>query len=179
MLVKAGFLVDTSVYPLYQNEYFTCESASSSPYWPDLVNTHKQGNQRNILEVPVTTGFNRSNYKYAQKLHKLMEFKPFTWLRLNGLLWHTGLLKKLYLSPELCEAKDMKRLINTSLKREQKVFHMFLHSSSLIEQVTGLTQERNAREVICQRIGDVVAHLQQVTNVEFCTLQEAQKVLTS
>lgn len=177
MLIEQGFTVDSSVYPLYQNEFFSCESAPSNPYWPDFNDTNSVGTQRNIIEIPVTTGFNRSNYAVAQKLHKLLESKPFTWLRLNGLLWHSGLLQKLYLSPELCQTKEMKRLIDISLKREQTVFHMFLHSSSLIEKITGLTKERNAREVICQRIAEVVAHLQKVANVEFCTLQEAQQAL--
>lgn len=175
-----GITTDSSIYPLYNNDYFSCESAPSQHYWPDFNNTNlPSASQKDIFEIPVTCGFNRTNYRLAQSVHKRLEAAPFTWLRANGILWHSFLLRKLYLSPELCSASDMKRLINTSLKRGETVFHMYLHSSSLIEQVTGLNNEVHARENICQRIAQVIEHLQKIADIDFCTLSQAREKLTA
>lgn len=177
LLAKEGYKTDSSVYPLYHNDFFSCENASTNPYWPDLNNTNNEGSPHKIYEIPVTVGFNRSNYPLWQKLHKLCLKAPFTWLRTNGILWQTHILRKLYLSPELCTANDMKTLIDVGLKKKQRVFHMYLHSSSLIEKITGLSNEANARENICKRIQQVVEHLEKSHPVQFCTITEAREML--
>jgi hypothetical protein len=176
LLQDEGISVDSSIYPLFCNDYFSCENAPTFPYWPSYDDTNTNGAQNKILEIPVTVGFNRSNYRLWQKLHKAFEKPPFTWMRVNGTLWQTNILRKLYLSPELCTAKDMITLAETSIKKEQTVLHMYLHSSSLIENVTGLSSQTNARESICQKINTVVKHLtQQHKNIKFCTISEAKK----
>jgi hypothetical protein len=176
LLAKYQFEVDSSIYPLYHNDYFTCETAPFKQYYPSLANTniHDENQKHNILELPVSCGFNRSNYSLAQKMHRLFEKRPFSWLKINGALWHTLLLRKIYLSPELCTSKDMNRLIDNKLKNGDGCFHMYLHSSSLLTDVTGLYNEVNARENICQRISEVVHHLSRVADVEFVTLTEAK-----
>jgi len=181
LLIKYEFEVDSSIYPLYHNDYFTCVTAPIKQYYPSLANTniHDKKHKHNILELPVSCGFNRSNYSLAQKMHRLFEKRPFSWLKMNGVLWHTLLLRKIYLSPELCTSKDMNRLIDNKLKNGDTCFHMYLHSSSLLSDITGLNNEVNARENICQRIGEVVHHLTHVADVEFVTLTEAKSKLTT
>jgi len=178
LLKDVGIDTDSSVYPLYRNDYFSCENAIRQPYWPSFEDTNKAGQQQDVYEIPVTCGFNRSSTKLAQKFHSLMELRPFCWLRINGLFWHTFLLRKIYLSPELSSSSDMIRLTKTRLKKGQMVFHMYLHSSSLVQQVTGLNDEPNAREHLCQRIADVTKFLASKTDIEYCTLSEAKQRLT-
>ena len=179
LLHQENFSVDSSIYPFYSNNYFSCENAPIFPYWPDSLNTNKQTdkNKQPILEIPVTVGFNRTSYYLGQKIHKFFEKRPFTWLRLNGLLWHSKILRKLYLSPELCTAKDMITLIETCIKKDQTILHMYLHSSSLIENVTGLTSYSNARETISHKISTVIAYLKNNHSVTFCTISEASKLI--
>lgn len=174
LLEKYNISVDSSAYPLYVNKYFSCEQAPCKPYWPALTDTNLSGQQKAVLEIPVTTGFNRSATQLCQTIHKACEHKPLSWLRLNGLLWHSLLLRKLYLSPELCTSSDMIRLVKTQLQQKQQVFHMFMHSSTLVERVTGLNNEPHARELLCQRIKDVIHYMQQYVTIKFCTLSEAQ-----
>ncbi len=177
LIKKYNISTDSSVYPLYHHNYFSCENAPSHAYWPSYDNTNQKSEQRDILEMPVTCGFNRTNYNFSQKLHKISASSPLNKLRIIGFLWHSLLLRKLYLSPELCSANDMKRLVDTCFKRGEHTFHMYLHSSSLLEQVTGLNNELNARENICQRIGEVIKHIQTYAEVEFLTLSEAHEKL--
>jgi peptidoglycan/xylan/chitin deacetylase (PgdA/CDA1 family) len=181
LLAKYGFEVDSSIYPLYHNNYFSCEAAPTGHYKPNLENTNiDDSNQtHDILEIPVSCGFNRSNYSLSQKMHKTFEKRPFSWLKINGVLWHTLLLRKIYLSPELCTSKDMNRLIDNKLKNGDTCFHMYLHSSSLLDNVTGLNNELNARESICQRIGEVIHYLSLVADIEFLSLTEAKSKLTT
>jgi hypothetical protein len=178
LLNNYQFEVDSSIYPLYQNDYFSCESAPGHHYMPSLSDTNKAeaSPTHNILEIPVSCGFNRSNYGLAQKIHRLFEQPPFSWLKFNGALWHSFLLRKIYLSPELCSSKDMNRLIDNKLSNGDSCFHMYLHSSSLIDNVTGLNNEVHAREQICRRISQVITHLSQVADIEFLTLTQAKSL---
>jgi hypothetical protein len=178
LLHHKGIDIDSSIYPLYKSKYFSCEKAPNQAYWPNFENTNLKGKQRDILEIPVTVSFNRSNNQLNQELHKLFEYKPFSWLRINGILWHTRLLRKLYLSPELCSGQEMKMLIDKQLKDDQTVFHMYLHSSSLLEDITGLSVHKNAREHHCQQIKIAIEHLKEKANVIFCTISEAKALLT-
>jgi hypothetical protein len=112
-------------------------------------------------------------------MHRIFERRPFSWLKINGALWHSLLLRKIYLSPELCSSKDMIRLIDNKLKNGDSCFHMYLHSSSLLTDVTGLNTELNARESICTRMSEVINHLSHIADVEFLTLTEAKATLTT
>lgn len=177
LLADRGFRVDSSVYPYYRNEFFTCEGSPLTPYWPDFDDPLTAGNQRQIMELPVTAGFNRQNYETVDKIHRLGESAPLKMLHTIGLMWHTRLLRKLYLSPELNDSENLCLLVDSALGRGHNVIHMYLHSSSLIDGVTGLFDEKNSLEVICQRIKTTVEHLKKSGPVQFCTITEACEIL--
>ncbi len=178
LLLKKEINTDSSVYPLFRSHQLSCEKAPSTPYWPNFDDPNIKGEQREILELPVTVSFNRRYNLFCQELHKLFEHRPFSWFRFNGILWHTKLLRKLYLSPELCSGKEMRMLIDTELKKDHSYFHMYLHSSSLLENVTGLSPEECCREYLCEQIKSAVEYLQTKANVKFCTISEARDLLT-
>ena len=177
LLLDCGMTIDSSVYPFFRNAYFNCESASVLPYWPDFDDTNRPSAQRDIIEMPVTAGFNWPWFQGLNRLHNLVISPPFSWLRINGVLWHLKLLRKIYLSPELHSSDEMISLVKVCLNSGYGLLHMNLHSSSLIEGVTGLTNVANARENICARIGDVIDFLQRDYEVEFCTISEARQLV--
>jgi len=177
LLVTKGFQVDSSMYPFYKNKYFNNEKVKLEPYWPDYNNPSDQGPQRNIVEVPVTVGFNRSNYSAMLKLYNLVSLPIFYPLRLVGILWHTRILRKLYLSPESTSGNDMKPLIHSSLKNQNPVIHMYLHSSSLIDGPTGFTEQQNSFDIICDNIRQAIDYTSKIANIKFCTISEAASIL--
>jgi hypothetical protein len=177
LLVTKGFQVDSSMYPFYKNKYFNNEMVKLVPYWPDYNNPIDQGPQRNIVELPVTVGFNRSNYSTMLKLYNVVSLPIFNTLRLVGILWHTRILRKLYLSPESTSGNDMKTLINSSLKNRNPVIHMYLHSSSLIDGPTGFTHQQNSFDIICDNIKQAIDYTCQKANIKFCTISEAASIL--
>ena len=179
LLMSYGIETDSSVYPFYQNEFFSCQSSPVDSYWPDLNNPLKTGAQRDLLEVPVSVGFNFINFSLGEKLYRVFSESFLRHFRPIGLLWQLKLMRKLYLSPELCSADEMKGLVNILLKKEQPILHMYLHSSSLIDGVTGLLNTPDALSEICTRVSAVIEHLrQQEVNIKFCTLSEAKDILT-
>ena len=86
-------------------------------------------------------------------------------------------MQKIYFSPEVTSGEDMITLTNSMLENKHTILHMSMHSSSLIDHATGLMDEKNACQVICQRIKQVVDYLNSVANVQFCTLNEAAAII--
>lgn len=175
LLVERGFKVDSSVYPFYENEYFSCNGAPELPYWPDLNNPIKQSTQNKIYELPVTVGFNRANFTLANQVHTAFSKPPLSWTRFNGFAWHTQLLRKNYLCPELSSTEDMLSLCETSIKRGYPILHMYMHSSSLLDNQNSLLGNQKAFEFITNAVQKVVNQLKSKYNVEFCTISEAAK----
>ena len=177
LLVKKGFKVDSSMYPLYKNAYFNNEKARNVPYWPDYNNPIDQGPQRNIVELPVTVGFNRSSYSTMLNIHNFASLPFFRTMHLVGILWHTRLLRKLYLSPEVTSGNDMKPLIDSSLNNHNHVIHMYLHSSSFIDGATGFKQQKYTYDIICDNIKQAIDYIDNKANIKFCTITEAASIL--
>lgn len=185
LLVDNGFNVDSSVYPFYQNEYFSCLGAPVTPYWPDLSNplaessAHEPSSQRKMYEVPVTVGFNRNNFDLSNKIHSLFTQDNLSWTRFNGLAWHTNFLRKNYLCPELSSVNDMIKLCDKVISKEYPVLHMYMHSSSLLNNKNNLIGKDNAFNHICGSIEQVVKYLKGRYDIEFCTISEAAEKLQS
>lgn len=174
-LLDAQFLVDSSVIPLYENQYFSFLDSPNQPYWPDLDDPLAEGAQRELLEIPVSSGFTRSNYIFWRKLHKTFSGKRLRHLHLIGLLCRLKLVKKVYLSPELANTSDMKALVGAEIRNKNTVIHMFFHSSSLITSTNGYSQNDSDVVRLHQRIREVVLYLRENANVTFCTISECMK----
>ena len=177
LLSKKGFQIDSSMYPFYKNEYFNCEQVELEPYWPEYENPIIKGPQRDIMEFPVTVGFNRANYSTMLKIYNLASSALLSHLHLVGILWQTKLLRKLYLSPEVTSGKDMKPLIDFALNNNHPVIHMYMHSSSLIDGATGFMKDKGAYDILCNNIKDVIDYANKKANVKFCTISEAACIL--
>ena len=161
----------------HKNKYFNNEKVMLEPYWPDYNNPLLSGPQRNIVEIPVTVGFNHANYPLMLKVYNVVSSPIFNFLRLVGILWHTRILRTLYLSPEATSGKDMRPLIDSALKNGHPVIHMYFHSSSSIDDSTGLMKGNNTYQTICDNIEQALDYLSQKANVKFCTISEAACIL--
>jgi len=177
LLEKKGFQIDSSMFPYFTHEYFDCDQTPLLPYWPDYENPMTFGSQRNLMEIPVTVGFNRKNYDLMRSVYNNISHPHLDKLRLVAIFWHTFLMRKLYLSPEMTTSHDMCLLVNTALANDLPVIHMFLHSSSLIDGATGFMKQRDAFNVICENIESVIEHSKNIANVKFCTISEAAILL--
>ncbi|MGS2721735.1 polysaccharide deacetylase family protein [Paraglaciecola aestuariivivens] len=178
LLIKSGINVDSSVYPFYANEYFHCNGAPTLPYWPDLNNPLQAGSQNDIYEFPVTVGFNQGNFNLANKIHTAFAKPPLSYTRFNGFAWHTKLIRKTYLCPELSAPSDMLTLCHNVIEKGYPVLHMYMHSSSLFDNQEGLLGcQKNPFDFISDAVSQVVTELKQHYTIEFCTISQAADLL--
>lgn len=177
LLKLRGFEVDSSMYPYFKNEYFDCEHTSLFPYWPDYDTPTAPGSQRNILEIPVTVGFNRRCFPLMNSIYNATAHPLLRYLRLTGLFWHTRVLRKLHLTPEATSGENMQLLIDSALENQLPVLHMYMHSSSLVDGVTGYMKQKNAFDVICRNIEMAVEYALSRSSIKFCTISEAAVLL--
>ena len=175
MLIEEGYQIDSSVHPYYADSTFSYYDAPIFPYWPDLENCIKEGTQRTIFEVPVTSGFNLADFAMGHKIHQFLSQKPWSTFHGIGILWHLHLLRKIQLSPELADATNMIALVNACLKRGHRILHMYFHSSSLLPGGTPYVSNKEDEAVFYQHIADVVTYLKAHADVSFCTLTEAKQ----
>ncbi|WP_200911629.1 polysaccharide deacetylase family protein [Teredinibacter purpureus] len=174
---KAGYVVDSSILPFYENSYFSCSDSINTPYWPDESNTDVAGTQRTVFEIPVTAGFNRKPFRFWGRVHRLLELSPLRHLHLIGLAWQMKLLRKIYLSPELASSDDMLLLINAAINDGHDVVHMYLHSSSLLAGQNSYAESKEDVDHIYQRIEQVISALTAERDIRFCTLSESASLL--
>lgn len=177
LLRQKGFGIDSSMYPFFRNDYFDCEQTHLQPYWPDFAQPMHPGKQRDLIEFPVTVGFNHANHAAMRKLYRAISHPVFEPLRLVGVCWHTRLVRKLYLSPEVTAGKDMQPLVDFAINNGHPVLHMYLHSSSLIDGGTGLMDTPNAMQVIRHNIQSLLGYAHTQANLTFCTLSEASALV--
>ena len=177
LLIEKGFNIDSSMYPFYRNEFFDCDHVYPKPFWPKLDDPHHGGTQRDLLEIPVTVGFNRKNFNLMDKIHNALQNPVLLPLRLTGLLWKTRLMRKLYLSPEVISGHEMTPLVDMAVANRLPLLHMYFHSSSLIEGTTGFMKSENAITQICDNIKLLVDYAKSRANIQFCTISEAACLL--
>jgi len=177
LLRRKGLRIDSSMYPLFKNDYFDCERTPLAPYWPDFMEPMDAGKQRDILEMPVTVGFNRGNNSVTRGLYNTISNPTLDPLRLVGAFWQSRLLRKLYLSPEVISAYDMRPLVDLAIAHKLPMLHMFLHSSSLIDHSAGMLSTANAFEKVTHNISELLDYAGSRANLRFCTISEAATLL--
>jgi len=175
LLADEGFTIDSSIHPFYADSTFSYYEAPDTPYWPDFADCTKPGTQRAIFEIPVTSGFSRPDFRRWHRLHQRLAQPPWNKARLIGVLWHTRLLRKLQLSPELADAANMIRLVDACLQRGHRVLHMFLHSSSLLPGGSPYVANAQQEQAFYDKMAAVFTYLHKRADVEFCTLTEAKE----
>jgi hypothetical protein len=167
-LASQGYLVDSSIYPFYENDWFSCADYDS---WP-LAMSHLDTSPE-LIELPVTAGFNHWLFPKAQRLHKTLEQPVWARFRAIGLLWALKLHRKIYLSPELSSSGDMIALCKQMLKLDYPVIHMYLHSSSLLPGSTRYVQSEQDKSRLMKRIESVVSFLRTQCDEEAVTITDA------
>lgn len=134
-LRKLGYKVDSSVLPLadYRDQNGPdFRNANCQPYFPSERDIHARGEDRGLLEVPVTAGFTHRHFDLANRLRRMALKPPFRNLRAVGILDRTGIATKVKLSPEQASLEQMKKLARAVLSQGVPTLVLMFHSSSLL-----------------------------------------------
>ena len=175
LLADKGYTIDSSIHPYYADGPFSYHDAPDVPFWPSYECCTELGDQREIYEVPVTAGYNKSNFSFWNRLHLTLSKRPLNRLRLVGVLWKLGVMRKIQLSPELADAESMISLVKAALAGGHQVIHMYFHSSSLLPGMTPYIKNEADEKAFYGNIEAVLEYLKEHTDVHCCTLEEAAK----
>ncbi|HYK81714.1 MAG TPA: hypothetical protein VEU55_01095 [Gemmatimonadales bacterium] len=135
-LIRCGYLADSSVTPFVSWE--TADDGPSfigAPLAAYRLNGH--GDVRvpvpdgPLVEVPMSTGFTRSPLGRWAAVWRALGARPVGRLRLRGLAAHSGLVRRIALSPELASVADMLALSGRLLSEGVGHLHLYWHSPSL------------------------------------------------
>jgi hypothetical protein len=88
-------------------------------------------------------------------------------------------MRKNYLCPELSSVDDMINLCEVVIDKGYPLLHMYMHSSSLLENTNNMLGQNNAFNHLCKSIEQVVGYLEKHYELEFCTISEAANKLKS
>jgi len=125
-LAALGYEIDTSVVPhtdLGANDGPDFSQCGSRPYW--------FGNDRRMLELPMTVGFAGALRGCGRALHTPIASTVGRRLHLPGILARLRLIDRITLTPEGITAVEHRRLTRALLAEGQRVFSFTYHSPSL------------------------------------------------
>jgi uncharacterized protein Usg len=126
-IARLGYRIDASTVPYtsFRSDGGPDFSAhTEQPYW-------FQADGRQLLELPVTTAFCGSLRKRGSSLYPALQSKFARSMRLGGIASRTGLLERIRLTPEGCDAAALIRLLRTLRHDGCQVFSLTYHSPSL------------------------------------------------
>jgi hypothetical protein len=134
ILSDLGYLVDSSVTPFCS---WTREGGPNFegfphlpyPFQPDRFDCPNPNGK--IVEVPVSVGFNWSNFRRAHAVRQQLSRAPFNHFHILGILETAGILRRNSFWPEGSSRFRLKQIVNISLRNKAPCMVMIFHSSSL------------------------------------------------
>lgn len=104
-----------------------------------------------LLEIPVSIGFLQKKFELANKILKNIQ-KINHKFRLIGILNKLGLLKKVWLSPEISTSNQMINLSKVLMTKNIKILNMTFHSVTLIPGFNHFAKTENDLKEFYKRI---------------------------
>jgi len=156
-----GYKIDTSIssytdWTCYHGPDFS--DASPRPYRFSLDDIFREAPGGPMAEIPATVGFLQRDFSSSNALLKKLSRKPVSKLRLVGILSRLRLLNKIWLSPELSDAKNMIKLTKRMIKNNYTLFNMSFHSTSLKAGLSPFVRTEEDEKEFLKRIGDYLAY---------------------
>ena len=178
VLRDSGYRVDSSVRPFYNDTAFNYQTAKTYPYFPSFENIlmHDE-EQKDILEIPSSSGFNRAQFELLNKFFQLVAQVPKAERLVIGSLNKTGLVSKITVTPEAESAKDVIKCMDMIIARGERVINLFFHSSNLLPGATPYVRTEKDREQLLSTVAQCVDHAREKYNARFVTMREADMIL--
>ena len=167
LIEEAGFLVDTSLIP--RTSYAQAGGPDFArfdykPFW--------FGDNRRMLELPVTRALTGLLSRHAPALYRVAESRPLRRFRAGGLLSRSGMIERITLSPEGSDTAAMCRLMLTLLARGERIFTLSYHSPSLEPGNTPYVRSPRDLAVFLDRLSGILDFFKTSLGGEFLTVSE-------
>lgn len=174
-LIACGYLTDCSVTPT-----MSWAHCGDGPEYPDTITEpywlsadgKNNGRCGSILEVPATIGFNRWPFEICQKVYSHLQKDRLRFLRPIGIMHRTGLLRKIWLSPEISSANDMIALSKIMIKNERRFLNLSFHTTTLLPGKSPFVKNNEDLEQFYLKIEKLLEYLTSTAHVVPMTLSE-------
>lgn len=174
ILEKLGYVVDTSVDPLFNETRKGGPSfagAPVEPYWPSDDDVRRPGNSK-VLEIPVSSAT-------APGLPKALETR---FASLPAIPWR-GYLKRLgvravWLRPSYSNVEDAKALASALVARGVPTLNMLFHSSELVPGGSPYNKEAGDVDRFFERLERVFEHVMRRLQARGVTYRECAEALS-
>lgn len=154
ILEDLGYAVDSSVIPLHDYRQDGGPDFFEQPRLP--FRYFDCG--RNLVELPVTTGFTRRGLGLRAKLWRQLRSKPWTYIRAAGIADRLGIARRVKLSPEGTQLHDLISLVDACHADGLSTLVLMLHSSSLIPGVSPYAKDSAALDNLYSRLVEIVRY---------------------
>ena len=169
-LERAGYLVDTSVQPLFYEAHKggpDFVDAPLTPYFLSYDSAVRPGSS-SVLEVPVTAALDRSLPAWAVRLYGRAP-APYHTKRFLRL---ARIVKTCWLRPSYSSLDDMKRLARRLLEQHEPVLNVIFHSSEAIVGGSPYNRTQGELDAFLDRLTRFLNHAVRELKVEPVTFRE-------
>ncbi len=181
-LLQCGYRVDSSVTP-----YVNWEDTDDGPNFVGApLDAYRLTPGRDVrisdpegglLEIPVSAGYTRSPFGLWDRMRRFLALRPLRPLRLAGIAFRTGLIKRIVLNPELSSVRDMLALSRQLMLRGVRHLNITWHSPSLRPGLSPFVATEADRDRLYGAVESYIEGLAGLASVRFATVSEAGAIL--
>lgn len=174
-LDRLGYKVDSSIFPFtdwsveYGPDY---SNIGPKPYRFHTENIYESNDKGEMAEIPATVGFISNNLSRSVKIDKILNNSLLRKIRMRGILRKFKIHKKIYLSPETNNAKEMIEISNYFIKKNIRILNLFFHSTSLREGLSPFVRSSKKAEIFLKNL-EVYFQFTSLMKVQSVSLSEA------
>jgi hypothetical protein len=169
-LERAGYLVDSSVAPLFYEAHKRGPDfvgAPLTPYFLSYDDATRPG-ASNVLELPISAALNRSVPEVLQRLYARAPW-PYTTKRILRL---SGVARVRWLRPSYSSTDDMIALAKQIVRRGAPILNLLFHSSEAIVGGSPYNKSQGELDAFFDRLGRVLTFATRDLGAEAMTFAE-------
>jgi hypothetical protein len=174
-IASLGYTIDASVVPYssFSNDGGPDFRAyDEHPYW------FKAG-QRELLELPVTTGYAGWLRTLGPQLFELSQRPLARSARMGGILARSRALERIRLSPEAASGAEMRRLTSSLLAGGCEVFSLTYHSPSMVPGHTPYVRSASDLEGFIATVRDYCAWFRDEVGGQFMSVGALKNMMAA
>lgn len=175
LLKELGYTVDSSVCPYmdYSDDGGPdFRGATWRPYFVGEKLLEPAPTRTELVEVPVSFGFNWTNFEAAHRLDEFLAGPRVRRFRVKGILERLGALRKIKFSPEKADSGRLSALADAYTRQAAPCMVMMFHSSSLQPGYSPYVPDPAALDTFLRTIDETFTYCLDTLGMHGATLSE-------